>query len=421
MKFETFSEKQTQTLTWWSDSSPWRDWDAVICDGAVRSGKTLCMGISFLCWATRRFDGRQFGMCGKTIASLRRNVVSVLLPVMRDLGFEVEEKISKNFFTLAFGGRRNTFYLFGGRDESSQALIQGATFAGVLLDEVALMPRSFVEQACARCSISGSKLWFNCNPEGPNHWFYQEWVKKAAERRALYIHFSLEDNPALSRKIIARYRKMYSGVFYRRFVLGEWVASTGRVYDFFDERYVREAPDGEMEEYAVSCDYGTANPASFGLWGRRGEVWYRLREYYYNSREEGWQKTDAEYVRELEALLDGARPRAVVVDPSAASFIEALRREGFPVIKADNDVLSGIRLTADLLKAGKLVICPACKDAIREFSLYAWDEKREERDAPVKRNDHAMDDIRYFAASIVSPRRGEAFAATFAERDALFD
>lgn len=421
MKFEAFSEKQTLALTWWSDSSPWRDWDAVICDGAVRSGKTLCMGISFLCWATRRFDGRQFGMCGKTIASLRRNVVSVLLPVMRDLGFGVDEKISKNLFTLSFGGRRNTFYLFGGRDESSQALIQGATFAGVLLDEVALMPKSFVEQACARCSVSGSKLWFNCNPEGPSHWFYQEWVKKSTERRTVYIHFSLEDNPALSRKIIARYRKMCSGVFYRRFVLGEWVASTGRVYDFFDESYVREAPDGALEEYAVSCDYGTANPSSFGLWGRRGEVWYRLREYYYNSREEGFQKTDAEYVRELKVLIGGRRVRAVVVDPSAASFIEALRREGLPVVKADNDVLSGIRLTADLLKAGRLVICSACEDAIREFSLYSWDEKREDRDAPIKLNDHAMDDIRYFAATIAAPRREEVFAATFAERDAMFE
>lgn len=421
MRFETFSEKQTLALTWWSDSSPYEDWDAVICDGAVRSGKTLCMGISFLCWATRRFDGKQFGMCGKTIASLRRNVVSVLLPVMRDLGFKVEEKVSKNLFTLSFGGRSNTFYLFGGRDEGSQALIQGATFAGVLLDEVALMPRSFVEQACARCSIPGSKLWFNCNPEGPNHWFYQEWVKKSADRRAIYIHFSLEDNPALSRKIIARYRKMYSGVFYRRFILGEWVASSGKIYDFFDESFVKAVPEGEMEQYAVSCDYGTANPSSFGFWGKRDGIWYRLREYYYDSREEGRQKTDAEYVSELLRLCGGKQVRAVVVDPSAASFIEALRRKGLPVLKAENDVLSGIRLTADLLKAGRLVICEDCVDAIREFSLYAWDEKREDRDAPIKLFDHAMDDIRYFAATVVKPGGEEGFAATFVEREPLFE
>ena len=416
MKFETFSEKQALALTWWSDSSPYEDFDAIICDGAVRSGKTVCMGISFICWAMRRFDGLGFGMCGKTIASLRRNVVSVLLPVMSDLGFFCEEKISKNLFTVSFGGRSNTFYLFGGRDESSQSLIQGATFAGVLLDEVALMPRSFVEQACARCSVSGSKLWFNCNPEGPNHWFYSEWIKKSHERRALYIHFALEDNPALSRRTISRYRRMYSGVFYQRFILGEWVASSGRVYDFFDESYVKEAPEGELEEYAVSCDYGTANPASFGLWGLKDRVWYRIREYYYNSRAEGAQKTDAEYVKELLALCGSIRPRSVVVDPSAASFIEALRREGLPVVKADNDVLSGIRLTADLLKSGKIVICRDCIDALREFSLYSWDEKREGKDSPIKQFDHAMDDIRYFAATVVAPADKSGFAATFVER-----
>ena len=194
---------------------------------------------------------------------------------------------------------------------------------------------------------------------------------------------------------------MYSGVFYRRFVLGEWVASEGRVYDFFDESFVKPVPQGELEEYAVSCDYGTANPASFGLWGLWGGTWYRLREYYYSSRSEGRQKTDAEYVRDLKTLCAGVTLKAVVVDPSAASFIEALRREGLPVVKANNDVLSGIRLTADLLKAGKLVICEGCDDAIREFSLYSWDERRSDRDAPLKLFDHAMDDIRYFCNTVM--------------------
>ena len=416
MRFKAFSEKQITALTWWSDSSPYEELDAVICDGAVRSGKTLCLGISFICWAMRRFSGCKFGICGKTIVSLRRNVVSVLLPVLRDLGFECREKVSANVFTVRFGGRENSFYLFGGKDEGSQALIQGATFAGVLLDEVALMPRSFVEQACARCSIEGSKLWFNCNPEGPNHWFYLEWVVKAREKKALYLHFELDDNPSLSRTIIARYREMYSGVFYRRFVLGEWVTPEGRVYDFFDESFIGQALEGEMEEYAVSCDYGTANPASFGFWGLKNGVWYRLREYYYSSRVVGRQKTDAEYVEDLTRLCGGIGPRMVVVDPSAASFIEALRRAGFSVVKADNDVLSGIRLTADLLKSRRLVICEDCEDAIREFSLYSWDDRRLGLDAPIKMWDHAMDDIRYFAMAVAGGKTHDSFAATFVER-----
>ena len=417
MKFQRFSPKQCMALTWWSDASPYRDWDAIICDGAVRSGKTLCMGISFLCWAMRRFDGQQFALCGKTIASLRRNVVSVLLPVMEDLGFVCQEKISRNLFTVSFGGRSNTFLLFGGQHEGSPALIQGVTLAGVLLDEVALMPRSFVEQALVRCSVAGSKFWFNCNPEGPQHWFYREWIQQASQRKALYLHFSLEDNPSLSRRIIARYRTMYSGVFYRRFVLGEWVAPRGLVYDFFDGSQVRlPPPEEQLEEFAVSCDYGTANPASFGLWGRSGEVWYRMEEYYYDSRKEGVQKTDGEYVSELLRLAGGRKLRCVVVDPSAASFMEALRRTGLPVIKARNDVLSGIRCTAELLRCGRLVISPRCSDALREFGLYVWDEDAPGRDRPKKQWDHAMDDIRYFAHTVAAPPESAAFAAVSVRR-----
>ena len=416
MTFAEFSDKQLEVLTWWCEPSANRDYDAIICDGAVRSGKTVCMGISFISWAMRRFDGERFGICGKTIVSLRRNFVSVILPVMRGLGFGCEDHMSKNLIVISRAGRSNSFYLFGGKDEGSAALIQGSTFAGVLLDEVALMPRSFVEQALARCSVPGSKLWFNCNPEGPGHWFYLEWIRKAGERNAFYLHFVMKDNPSLPPEIVARYEKMYSGAFYRRFVLGEWVVAEGRIYDFFDESYVGAAPAEEsIREYVISCDYGTSNPTSFGLWGRSGEVWYRLREYYYDSRREGRQKTDAEYVRDLLNLAGGRNLRAVVADPSAASFIEALRREGLPVIRANNDVLSGIRTAADLLKSGEIVICEGCDDAIREFSLYVWGESADGRDAPLKQNDHAMDEVRYFAATIAKGRE-EVFEARFVER-----
>ena len=399
MNFNSFSRSQLLAMTWWTPRSPYKNRDAVICDGAVRSGKTVSMGLGFFFWAMSRFDGQKFGLCGKTIVSLRRNVVSVLLPMLTGLGFECEERTSKNLLTVKLGARRNEFYLFGGRDESSAALVQGVTFAGVLLDEAVPMPRSFVEQACARCSVEGAKLWFNCNPDGPEHWFYKEWIKKTGERNALYIHFRLEDNPGLSEQVIERYSRMFSGVFHRRFVLGEWVAAEGLIYDFFNESYVQPPPEGAMERYAISCDYGTANPASFGLWGLRGGVWYRLREYYFDSRREGCQKTDSEYVAALTELAAGEKIDFVVVDPSAASFIEALRRQGFRVVKARNDVLSGIRLTYEMLKTGSLVICRDCRDSIREFALYCWQRGEGGRDAPKKENDHAMDEIRYFAAA----------------------
>lgn len=404
MVFETFSPAQLKAMTWWCDRSADADKSAIICDGAVRSGKTMCMGISFVCWAMRRFSGERFGMCGKSIVSLRRNLLMELVPVLEDIGFCCEDKISKNLIEISYRGRTNTFLLFSGLDEGSQALIQGVTLAGIFLDEVALMPRSFVEQAIARCSVTGSRLWFNCNPENPGHWFYKNWILQSEAKGAVYVHFSIEDNPALSREIIARFRNQFSGIFYRRFVLGQWVAAEGLVYDFFTEDMLADEPE-DCGEFAMSCDYGTVNPFSLGLWGKKEGVWYRLSEFYYDSKKEGRQKTDAEYVEAVKELMGARKVKFIAVDPSAASFIEALRREGLPAGKAINDVSGGIRVTADYLKSGKVVICRGCMDARRELELYRWDEGRGDREAPVKANDHAMDDMRYFCAEL--KRRGD--------------
>ena len=408
MKIKKFSPKQKRVMCWWGPQSADRHYDAIICDGAVRSGKTLCMGLSFVCWAMASFRGAQFAFCGKSVVSLRRNLLQELTPTLEELGFRCRERRSENLVIIGRSGRENRFYLMGGKDEGSAAFIQGVTLAGVLLDEAALMPRSFVEQAIARCSVQGSRLWFNCNPEGPQHWFYQEWILKRETRNALYLHFTMEDNPSLSQRIRQRYRSSYSGAFYRRFILGEWTAAKGLVYDFFDPaRDAVPRPGGKMEQYVISVDYGTANPCSFGLWGLREGVWYRMEEYYYASRKTGVQLTDQEYVRALQALADGREIRSVVADPSAASFITALRQAGFHVVKANNDVLSGIRITADLLKRGRIAICEGCEDCLREIAMYRWSEETEGRDAPHKDNDHAMDDMRYFAVTVAAGERRE--------------
>ena len=296
-KLKTFSPKQKTVLTWWTGQSRYRTYEAIICDGAVRSGKTLSMGLSFFLWAMCSFSGRRFGLCGRTIISLRRNVLGEVKPILEEMGLTCTEKRSENLLTVRWKGRENQFYIFGGKDESSAALIQGVTFGGILLDEVALMPKSFVEQAVARCSLSGSRLWFNCNPEGPGHWFYKEWIKGAEEKNALYLHFTMEDNPSLSPKIRARYERLYAGSFYERFILGRWVAAEGRVYGFYTRDMAVEPPPEPCQEYYISCDYGTVNPASFGLWGKQNGTWYRLKEYYYDSKREGRQKTDGEYAQ----------------------------------------------------------------------------------------------------------------------------
>ena len=411
-----FSQKQRQVLTWWRPGSPHRKKQAIICDGAVRSGKTLCTGLSFFCWAMCSFQSRNFALCGRTIQSVRRNLLSELLPLLERMGFRCDQKVSRNVILVRLGGRWNQFYLFGGKDESSAALIQGITLAGALLDEAALMPRSFVEQTAARCSVDGSKLWFSCNPESPAHWFYQEWVLKAEEKNALRLQFTMADNPGLSDEVRQRYASTFQGAFYRRFVLGEWVAAEGLVYDFFDESFLREVPEGPFEEWYVSCDYGTSNPTSMGLWGRKDGVWYRVKEYYYDGRAARRQKTDEEYADDLAALV-GDRPlRGVVADPSAASFCETLRRRGWRVKKADNQVVSGIRLTARLLKSGKIVICRGCDDAVREFGLYRWDDRAAGQDQVRKEHDHAMDEIRYFAATVAGKEGRGGFVAGCVER-----
>lgn len=397
--FKRFSPKQKTVLTWWR-SERYKNCDAVICDGAVRSGKTLCMSISFAAWAMANFNGGVFAVCGKTVTSLKRNVAAPLLSALRGLGFSCVEKVSGSYADISAGGRTNRFYFFGGRDEGSAALIQGITLCGVLLDEVVLMPRSFVEQALARCSVDGSKLWFICNPSYPYHWFYREWILKAREKNALYLHFTMDDNPSLSDEVRERYRRLYSGIFYDRFVLGKWVAAEGLVYPMFSEkRHIAKTLPEQFERFAVSCDYGTVNPSSFGLWGKCGETWYRIDEYYYSSKREGISRTDEEHYEGLRKLIGGRTVDGVIVDPSAASFIECIRRHGeFPVIAAKNDVVSGIRRCSDALRDGRIMFAECCADILREFSLYRWDESRG-GDVPVKENDHAMDDMRYFVTS----------------------
>lgn len=412
-----FSDKQKEVLGWWTRGSPHRDRDAIVCDGAVRSGKTMCLGLSFVLWSMTRFRRQQFALCGKTTQSVRRNLLYSVLPVLESLGFQWEEKISHNWLKVRYGPVENTYFLFGGKDEGSAALIQGITLAGVLLDEVVLMPRSFVEQACARCSVTGAKFWFSCNPAGPGHWFYREWICKARERNLLHLRFFMEDNPTLSPETRQRYERAFQGAFYRRFVLGEWTAAEGLVYDFFDEDMVLPPPAGQAQRWVISCDYGTVNPTSMGLWGKYGGVWYRVKEYYYDARQERRQQTDQEYAQRLRELAGGREIEAVVADPSAASFLEVLRREGWNVRKANNDVLSGIRLTADALKSGRIVICSPCQDAIREFGSYCWDLAAGDRDKVRKEFDHAMDEIRYFVATVAAPEEGDdPFFAGYVER-----
>lgn len=400
--FSSFSFKQLLLLSWWCPNSILASHDAIICDGSVRSGKSLCMSLSFVLWAFFSFPSPSFfSFCGKSVSSVSRNVIFPLINILSSIGFSCHLKSSKNLLVISYNELSHSFYLFGGKDESSASLIQGVTLAGVMFDEVVLMPRSFVEQAIARCSLDNSKFWFNCNPDSPSHWFYSEWILKASVKNTLYIHFLMSDNPSLSPAIVKRYSALYSGTFYKRFVLGQWASNSGLVYPMFNPAsHVVHSLPRSFSKFFISCDYGIVNPASFGLWGLYDNTWFRIREFFFNSKLNNQCLTDYQYLQHLIELAGKFPISSIIVDPSASSFIQTIRlHSSFHVTPAKNDVISGINLVANALNSRSILFHSSCIDSIREFSLYSWDYKSN-FDSVKKLNDHSMDDIRYFVSHI---------------------
>lgn len=238
---------------------PYSKYDALICDGAVRSGKTSIMMWAFVRWAMENFSGQRFGVCGRTVDSCTKNIIVPFTAMsLAKERYLIRWRRGDKVMEVRRGAVTNYFEVFGGKDEASYTLIQGRTLAGVLLDEVVLMPRSFVEQALARCSVDGARLWFSCNPGSPHHWFYQEWIKRSRERNALYLHFEMTDNPGLSKRTLERYENMYAGIFYDRYVRGLWVAAEGIVYKDF-------ANDTEKYLIGDPLEWAKQNGTSFSI------------------------------------------------------------------------------------------------------------------------------------------------------------
>ncbi|OQQ74581.1 terminase [Ligilactobacillus salivarius] len=410
--FKPLSKKQLQVLFWWQHPE-YADKFAIIADGSVRAGKTVIMSTSYVRWAMMNFNNVNFGMAGKTIGSLRRNVIRDLKRILISEHYHVNDNQSDNMLTISKNGHTNFFFLFGGTNEASQDLVQGITAGGFFFDEVALMPQSFVSQATSRLSVEGSKAWFNCNPESPYHWFKLEWIDKLTDKNAIRVHFLMKDNPSLSQNTINRYESMYSGVFYQRYILGEWSVADGVVYDNFDrETMVVDLPaDIVFEKYWISIDYGTQNPTVFKLWALYKGIWYNIDEYYYSGRAKGHQKTDEQYADDLEEFFYkhslSRTSVKVIVDPSAASFKKSLRNRGFEVVNANNNVLDGIRFMMSQMNQGKVKWTEASKNTIKEFNSYVWDPKAANRgeDVVVKEHDHCLDADRYFCMKVLYRRK----------------
>lgn len=386
------SDKQKKILAF-----QYSQYDALICDGAVRSGKTSIMMWAFVHWAMDNFNGQRFGICGKTVDSATKNIVDPFTSMsLAKERYIIRWRRSEKILEVRRGAVTNIFEVFGGKDESSFTLIQGRTLAGVLLDEVVLMPRSFVEQALSRCSVDGAKLWFSCNPGSPQHWFYVNWILRHKERNALYLHFKMTDNPGLSEKTLARYEAMFTGVFRQRYIDGLWVLAEGLIYSVFGESTIVPTIEREYSRYVIAIDYGILNPMAMLLWGFCDGVWYQVDEYYHSGRETSQQKTDQDYYDDLEQLAGDRYIDCLIIDPSATSFIALVKQKRrFRVKKAHNDVIDGIQKTASAIQQGKIKVNDCCKRTIKEYGLYSWDQKADE-DRPIKDNDHAMDATRYF-------------------------
>lgn len=408
--FKQFSKKQKKLMNWWNPLSPVSNFFMVIADGAVRSGKTIAMIISFLTWSQTNFENETFIIAGKSINSLNRNVIKPMKEIMHAWGWKSDHNRSENYLVIG----NNTYYLFGANNEASQDVLQGLTAAGALADEVALFPRSFVEQMIVRCSVEGAKIFMNCNPKGPYHYLKTEYIDKAKEKGIYRLHFTMDDNLSLSKSYRANIEKNHAGVFYQRYILGLWVMAEGIIYSMFDKAahvlsdMGKEWPK-KFDKLYIAIDYGTQNACVFLLVGRKGSKVYVIDEYYYSGRDEGEQKTDNQYLDDLNKFIGDKIIESIIVDPSAASFITLLKQNGFKVIKAKNDVEDGIRVVSSYLNKGKILISDVCKNIVKEFYSYVWDKKASERgqDIPVKKMDHAMDALRYFVYTIMykKPKR----------------
>jgi PBSX family phage terminase large subunit len=391
-KFKPFSRKQRKVLNWWCRSSPVRDYNGIIADGAIRSGKSVAMSLSFVIWAMSEFEACNFAMCGKTIGSFRRNVLFWLKLMLRSRGYSVSEQRTENLVIARRGSVENYFYVFGGKDERSQDLIQGITLAGVFFDEVALMPESFVNQATGRCSVDGSKFWFNCNPGSPAHWFKTGWIDKRQDKRLLYLHFTMDDNLSLSEAVKERYRSTYTGVFFKRYILGEWKSADGVIYRQFaddPERFILDEVPADIFIGTMGLDFGGNGSAHAGcLVGiTRGYRSIVILDEYYRKEviDPGTLTGDVcGFVQRSQAQV---RAASIWCDSAETTLIKGIRTEVFarriPVEVRNarkGEIIDRIRLCDMLMSQGRFFIMRRCRHTIAALSEAVWDSKSPTKD-----------------------------------------
>lgn len=366
-----------------------------IYEGSVRSGKSYIALRRFLKELSKGPAG-EYVIVGKSERTIAHNIIEPLNSYQFMNGTIRYNRIMGEFKIF-----NKKVYVIGANDERSESKIRGSTFAGALVDEITIIPQSFFKMLLSRLSINDAKLFGTTNPDSPMHWLKTDFIDRAHELDLKSFKFVLDDNPVLSKKYKDSLKAEYKGLWYKRFILGEWVLAEGAIYDFFDTNlHVKPKPPTYAKQYFLGIDYGTTNAFAAVLIGFNDDhhpaIWVE-KEYYWNSREKGYQKTDSEYAMDLQREFEGYPISLVYIDPSAASFKVELKRKRFAVKEANNDVLDGIRFVGALIAQGDLVICKQCTNLIKEIESYVWDENSVKlgEDKPVKKNDHAIDAMRY--------------------------
>jgi PBSX family phage terminase large subunit len=409
-KIKEFSPKAAQ----FAFRHPAYDKRLNILTGAIRSSKTwqmlpkLALFLPFYEVAGERV------ITGVSKDSIYHNVLNDLFDLVGPANYTYNRQSG----ALELLGSK--WSVVGAKDEGSEKYIRGRTIGIAYCDELTLMPKSFYMMLVGRMSPAGARLYATTNPDSPYHWVKTEILDNPDLRPDLWTqHYTLDDNPHLPEEYKQSLRRQFTGVFYRRFILGEWVLAEGAVYRdcLSDQNYYDDASRplglenrGGHIEHWVACDYGTTNPMVFlDIYDDGHTIWVD-REYYWDSKKENRQKTDAEYAEDLMQFFGRADSRewpGVLVDPSAASFRAELQHRGIYVQEADNNVEDGIRRVSALLSQKKLRIHRRCTNTIRELQTYAWDEKKSDKgqEQPLKAHDHTCDAVRYYVQSRINDWR----------------
>lgn len=380
-----------------------------IWDGAVRSGKTYASIWRWIRFVVEGPPGPLL-MGGKTERTLKRNILD-----------PIAQMVGPASFRHVIGAGECYLYgrpimLVGVNDERSEGKIRGMTLVGAYGDELTLWPESAFTMLLSRLSLPGARLFGTTNPDSPFHWLNERYLEREDELDLRRFRFLLEDNPSLPAEYVEQLKREYTGLWYKRFILGLWVQAEGAIYDMFDpDIHVVDDDPSEIGVVYAGGDYGTANATVFIVvaWDVERRRWIALHEYVHDSRQAGRQKTDAQYSEDYRAFMRdvGLFPRSFELDPSAASFALQLRRDGVQHVReADNSVLDGIRDVSRALASGQLVIHKRCTRLAASLASYTWDPKAQQRgeDKPLKQNDHEADALRYAVRRAMSRRYADA-------------